>query len=340
MKTKTDAPTAEQWDKLYDIAIKLKALSPWEHRWDTDLFTLSLPGQEESLYVSVIGRNGECYGIGVYLGARGLLGFNRIIEANENDRWDDFMHYQNCLMFYCGNREELAPQEREIIKSLNLKFRGENNWIYFRAMEEGCYPWLFNAAQAQLMTEALQNFYMAFKYYISGEIIVNFDGGQTLLRFYSEEQKKWLNTAAPLSDIPVITENVTFTDELLLQRLKSSPKNTREMELDIRFLPVPVQDNPEQTPYFPRIIVLLDRKNKIILQQEMLEKEDKTEIAVAYALTNFFLEHGRPGKLFVRNEYIHFYVESLCSQLGIPTAYGKGMPAANTFIRELEKIYG
>lgn len=339
MVTKNNNPTAEQWKRLYDIAIKLKALAPWEHLWDTDLFTLMLPGQKEPLYVSVMGRNKECYGIGVYLGARGLWGLNRVMRAKENDRWDDSMYYQNCLTLYCGNRENTAPQERETIKSLNLKFRGQNDWIYFRAMKEGGYPWFFSAGQVQLMTEALENFYMEYKHFINGRVVVNFEEGQTLLRFHNSEKNEWVNTVMHLTDMPKITASVTFTDELLLQRLKSTPKNDRELEFDIRFLPEPVQDKPRHAPYFPRIIILLDRKSKMVLKHMIIEKETKTENAVADTLFNYFSENGRPAKLFVRNEYVHPYVESFCSQLGVPTVYGKGMPAANAFLRELEKLY-
>ncbi|OGO93620.1 MAG: hypothetical protein A2Y17_00745 [Clostridiales bacterium GWF2_38_85] len=77
-------------------------------------------------------RNGECYGIGVYPGYESIMGFYSLLNASENEPLSYTMNLQNCLMCYFGDRDELAPEEREIIKGLGLKFRGQNNWIYFR----------------------------------------------------------------------------------------------------------------------------------------------------------------------------------------------------------------
>ena len=96
--------------------------------------------KKEPVFLSAMGRNGECYGIGVYPGYRSIAGYYRLLESPDKAEQIDPLMFQNCLMCYYGNRDELAPQEREIIKALNLRFRGENNWIYFRSMEEGYTP--------------------------------------------------------------------------------------------------------------------------------------------------------------------------------------------------------
>jgi hypothetical protein len=335
MKKKNTAPSMEQWAKLYEVATTIKHVAPWNTMWDTDLVTIMLPGKNEPICISVMGRNGECYGIGVYPGYRSIAGFYRLLESSEEDLQMNPLSFQNCLMCYYGNRDELAPEEREIIKSLNLKFRGENNWIYFRSMEEGYYPWFINADQAELMIDALQNFAMAYTHLSSGKIKVDFENGETLLREYSPERKEWLNGSVPMPPIPEILGELVFKDELLLKRLQNKPNNNVSVEMDILYLPTPVQDKPDETPYFPRLLVLLDRKNGILLDQKLLDIKIKNEDAVTDALINYISKYGKPSKVFVRDRYFVRYVDSLCSQLGVSITFGKGMLGIDEFAEQM-----
>lgn len=199
-------------------------------------------------------------------------------------------------------------------------------------MEEGYYPWFINAGQADLLIEALQNFAMAYIHFSSGRVQVDFEGGETLIREYSPERKEWLNAAIPMPPVPLISVEQSFKDELLLQRLKNKAKNNNLLEMDILYLPVPVKDKSDERPYFPRVLVLLDQKNGIILDHKMLNVKMKNEEAATDMLIGYIKQHGRPGKLFVRDQYFLCYIESLCSPLNIPIAYG--VPAIDRFAEE------
>ena len=105
MKQKSGAPSLEQWGKLYEVASVIKRQQPWLKLWDTDLFTLILPGQQEPVFVSALGRNGECYGIGVYPGYHALLGLYRLMDASGDEGLSNPLAYQYCLMCYFGDRD-------------------------------------------------------------------------------------------------------------------------------------------------------------------------------------------------------------------------------------------
>ena len=340
MKKKNTAPTMEQWAKLYEIAIKIKALAPWDTVWDTDLITIMLPGQKEPVFISAMGRNGECYGIGVYLGYAGLLGFHRLLNSSEEESLTTPLAFQHCIMCYYGNRDELSPKEREVIKSLNLKFRGNNNWIYFRSMEEGYFPWNINEDQAELMIDALQNFVMAYMHIASGKIEVDFEADETLMREYSPKTKEWLNTVVPMPQVPVIRREVVFDDELLLKRLQKKPKSSLSVELDILYLPTPIQEKANEPPYFPRVLVLFDRQNEILLDQQLLNIEVTNENAAIESLIDYISEQGKPRKIFVRDEYFKHYVDSFCDQVGIPLTFDKGMPCIDSFAQQMIDFMG
>ena len=38
-----DKPTIEQWKELYDAAVNIRHITPWDYLWDIDLVVIKLP---------------------------------------------------------------------------------------------------------------------------------------------------------------------------------------------------------------------------------------------------------------------------------------------------------
>ena len=58
----------EQWKVLYEAATRIKELKPWEKFWDMDLIGICSGDEEDTVFYSILGRGGDCYGIAVYEG--------------------------------------------------------------------------------------------------------------------------------------------------------------------------------------------------------------------------------------------------------------------------------
>ena len=329
---KQSEPTLEQWKELYEVAKNIRKLAPWEYLWDTDLITLLLPGRKEPVYCSVMGRNRECYGIGVYPGYDSITRFYRITEADPDDPPFIAGFEQNCLMCFYGDRDDLSPKDREIIKSLDLRFRGKNEWIYFQAMEPGYYPWYINAIQAQLLIEALQNFAMACDHIRSGKITVNFDAGETLIRFYSPEKELWMNTAAKMPAIPAKQLNIRITDELMVARMSKKKQTKAELEMEVAYLPAPIQENKEERPYLPRLAVILDKSNGLVLDQHLFDKDENVTPVILDMLAGYIDKHGRPASINVRDDRAGLYIDDFCAKTGIEMITGDGVPAIDNML--------
>ena len=71
----TGMPSTDTWRKLYEAAIRVKTLAPWEWMTETHIFGVKNPEKEEIGFISIMGMAGEHYAISVYLGAEGLYGF-------------------------------------------------------------------------------------------------------------------------------------------------------------------------------------------------------------------------------------------------------------------------
>ena len=116
------AVNAELWGALFEAARALKDMAPWRWADAEDLVEIVLEKNPVTVFCSVMGGGGECYGITVLLGADGYQRFLGVLE--ESDGVADplyLMHEQNCLTLYWGDREEVPPDQKAIIKELGLR---------------------------------------------------------------------------------------------------------------------------------------------------------------------------------------------------------------------------
>ncbi len=65
-------PSLKEWRKLYEAAMRVKKIAPWDWMDETDIFGVQNPETDETGFVSVMGAGGEHFAIGVYLGCRGF----------------------------------------------------------------------------------------------------------------------------------------------------------------------------------------------------------------------------------------------------------------------------
>ena len=70
-------------------------------------------------YCSVMGRAGEHYALGVYLGDEGISGFCDLLKNADITPYHQALHFQNCIMCSFEDRVQLAKQDREQITRMN-----------------------------------------------------------------------------------------------------------------------------------------------------------------------------------------------------------------------------
>lgn len=95
---------------------------------------------------------------------------------------------QKSLSCNYGGREKSETQNHAIMKQLGLRFRGRNQWIYFRSMVLGQLPCFLDAEQVELLTSALQNLFMLCQHYMKGKLEVDFHAGETLTKWCDPER--------------------------------------------------------------------------------------------------------------------------------------------------------
>jgi hypothetical protein len=156
MSPKTNSPTLEQWARLYELMAKIKDLAPWEYMHEDDLFGIRFPETGQLGFVSVMGNLGEHLSIATYLGSKGFEGFWNMQRAGSNFSPDLLLQTPQ-IQASLEDREILTPEDRKIIKQLNLKYRGRQAWPQFRSFRPGCFPWYLEKKEAQTITTGVKN---------------------------------------------------------------------------------------------------------------------------------------------------------------------------------------
>jgi len=156
LKMKDKSPSINEWNDLYSAAIEFKKLKCWDFMWNSDIFGVQNPATGEIGYCCIMGRSGEHFALGVYLGSEGLDGLLRIRSGEKiiPDEPVELLN-QKCLMASFKNREDIKKRDYEIIRKFGLKFRGRNEWPLFRSYLPGHLPWYLNSGEAQFLTITL-----------------------------------------------------------------------------------------------------------------------------------------------------------------------------------------
>ncbi len=328
-------PSVEQWRLLYQAAIAIKKQKPWQLLWDDELIVLYLPDRQEPVFLSVLGKEETCYGIAVYPGYRAFQGCLLLREADEDE--PDFISsgYQNELVCYFGDREELLDDDMQVLRQLELGFRGKGQWVYFRCHKSGRMPWKLTADQATLLTQILQGLTGAFDDLKQGEVAPDFEKDQVLGRHFHSQTGVWQSRVEAAPPIPVISPRLIVTDQLFVARLKKARSNGGSLELDLPYLPLPYFSEKIGMPVLPQICLLMDRNGQELRDQYMLEEEDDPTMVIMGMLTEHIKNNGRPRKLFVRDSRMGFLLEDLCKKLSIELLSGMGMPAVDYFVESM-----
>ena len=82
------------------------------------------------------------------------------------------------------------------------------------------------------------------------------------------------------------------------------------------------------------MLVLFDRKDGILLEQKLIDKEISNDEVVIDTLADYITKYGRPSKLFVRDRYFLSYVDYFCYLLEVQVSCGRGL----IYIDEFEDL--
>ncbi|WP_125141091.1 DUF7309 domain-containing protein [Clostridium transplantifaecale] len=311
--------TLEEWARLYETATRIRELEPWELLWDMDIIGIQVGKEpENTVFYSILGKGGECYGIAAY---EGYEGFNSFLMLTMHEKMNLSIEYamfhQRNLTCYWGNRDELSAKQREIIKNLGYKYRGKNNWLYFQSYEPGYYPYNLDQAEVLRMTEHLEDLERAFTYYREAGVQVDFESGNMFSFIYSADRKTWHFGEKPLPFTGYNFGNLIITDEELLEELSNAPKGAFSLEADVRPLGAPVSDKKYNKPANPAMSILTEANTGMIISCDMNDLDEDAAVRLAESVIGFIFKAGAPKEIKVSNVVVEAALEQICEVCNI-----------------------
>ena len=337
-------PGIREWRTLYESAVRIKEISPWEWMTETDVFGVRSPESGELGFVSVMGLLGEHYAVSLYLGSEGIHGFLDLQEMGPFADPEALIQIPQIQASF-ENREELDKRDREVIKELGLKFRGRNAWPMFRSYRPSLFPWFLEARQVRFLSCALEQLADVAPRFREDSSLLEPSGGDSyLLRAPRQEggRRLWedASTGVPPLDAPPIEVEMEASKIEALGRL---PRGEVRLEVDFFMSPAPVQDEGDR-PYFPHMLLVVDAGSGMVLGSDLLAPHPSPEAMWGQVPENLaeqlFAVELAPEKVSVDSELLFELLEPLASEAGFDPELSPSLPGLELARENLLRTFG
>lgn len=331
-------------DKLYRLAFEYKKTKLWKSLWETELFAVKLSGSRIG-YISIMGSAGDHLALSLYIGAEGFSSFRRLAQKEAFQLPPLQMHglfiQQDCIQCSLETKGLLETEEYEEAKGYarrnGIKIAGKNAYPMFRKYLPNRIPWPLQSKQDQEdLCEALT-------------------AAIELSRLLKETKKAALGleplkdeTLEIIQEIPMLEcqdngyvikrtplpprqplklPEPAIRNDIALASLKKMPRaGIWECEI-IRF-PQPVQNEPDEIPFFPAFLLAAESSDGYLLQVPPVEDyEGHPEELLNQFVEALLQEEICPLKIKARDERTYAFAKFLCGKLKIALEIDENLPA-------------
>jgi hypothetical protein len=316
----TEKVGRDDWQRLYEAADDFKKSGCWEWMYDDDVFGVKDPKSGEIAYCCIMGNAGENFGIAAYLGEEGFRVLHELLSGAVDPYDSDYMYRQNSLLCTFDDRETLASEDLKLIKELGLKYRGRNQWPCFRHLSPGLYPWFLDAAQCRFLTHILRQALDVALRCKQDKSILDHKTPLTYLVRVPEtagDGMAWADRYLTEEITPEGYRSYSLNNDVVVKKISNTKTNkSLALEAGIFFMPAPVREKGR--PYYPRVCVLVDHAQGIVVSYEMFKDLKNEGYKCIEMLIGFILENGvRPAKILVAGDEAYYTFFDACRQFDI-----------------------
>ncbi len=317
-------------DKLYQLAFEYKKTKLWKTLWDTDIFAVALSDGQIG-YISVMGAGGDHCALGVYIGSDGLSSYLRVLTTDPRTlpplRLREHLLQQDCLQCAFENKSELSKEEHEETKGYarahGIRITGKKAYPQFKKYTPNRLPWHLQTEKeqeilCQVLDAAIELSKRLEKSSPDSLGLVRFDENTReipLLR-YQDEGYVIEKTELP-PETPLTVPSPTASNDVGIASLKKA-KKSGIWECEIIRFPQPIQNDPEEIPFFPITLLAVESSSGYMLQVPPIEDYEKDpEHLLNMFIEGFLKEKICPISIKTRDARTYAFAESLCKRLKI-----------------------
>ncbi|WML26246.1 plasmid pRiA4b ORF-3 family protein [Neobacillus sp. OS1-33] len=333
-----EGPTTNpNWHRLLEMADEFKGLKPWQWLGDGQFIAVEDPVTKEYVYCSIMGGAGLEFGLAAYIGEQGKRFLNGLLMQSSFD--EKYYIKQRSLILSFSNREELNNEDYQILKETGTSYRGKNQWPLFRSYQPGYYPWILDAEEVRLLSLVIEQVIEVSRIVKDDSKLLSAFDSHIVARVFDEKSNKWETVLLRDQENMIkVEESSLFINELELQELKNSLKYYNiPLEFDSEYMLAPIQDHRNERPYYPTLVLSVERKNGLIVYNEILKNGDTAE-----ANQNAFLElikqlNRIPKEVWVKEEMAQ-YIKPIAKKLQIKLLTVQTLPLLDHARKEMEMM--
>ena len=267
--TQTEAdPTAEHWLALHHAFRRYCEAKPWERLANEDVLAVNDPLGHFKGYCVALGDGGVAYGLGVYLGDRGLLNYLTTMTSEDEPVDVEMLERGLALTAILGDREELENEERKAMRDLGLRYRGRDGRFF--AAIPGHWPWYVNADEARFLTIALDNVRDVAERIGQGMLDLYAGRAPSEVLTQSLRDGVWRDEWELLRPSVLPVEDHQADTERLQSISRSTPVGSAVWEVTASYIPTGAQDGRGTRPYLPTLVMVVEGDSGLILTARML----------------------------------------------------------------------
>jgi hypothetical protein len=313
-----------EWGRLLASAIRIKQMAPWEWMNEADVFGVQDPETRDIGFISVMGALGQHTAVGVYLGAAAFAKFLSLQQAPPDilDEYPELLLEIPQLQASFEDREELEDWERQLLRNLNLKFRGRKAWPRFQSFRPGFMPWRLEPEEIKFLTLALEQLeQVAPRLQENRSFLWGEELGTLLIRaFHAREEKtgEWEDRYERIAIPPVAPVPLTW-DSRHIKILKRTASQGDTIELDLFMFPGRI-GKKGQRPEVGYVLLALHAQSEMVFGAEILGVTESIEQMLGripgWILSRLADNGLRPKEIHVQSARLFAVLQPAFKELG------------------------
>lgn len=329
-------------DELYNLAYEFKSAALWDFVWDNEIFAVKV-SSGEMVYCSVLGRNGECFALNMYVGEKGWNSYLRLqYEPASFAEQQEMMLSQECLQISFDEKINVHPTQFAQLskyataKKVSLKGMSCANFVKYRKRVQ---PWpVQEESDFKIMEECMRAALYITKRFESGKLAID--------KFFKNFKVPLYTPKGTTYTKRMVQAECKYHEKVVIPGIQEFPRIAKAKKkgtlfCDLVFLPMPIADGgTDKAPRYPLMLMVATEDGFMILNPPTLTYEENPEEIVTAFADSIWQKNSVPKKIVVRNERTYKLLFPFCEVHGITLSVDKVEHIDDAYMDMLQMMMG
>jgi len=258
----------KEWQRLYDLADRIKALAPWRWMNEHHLFGVQTASDREPVMMAFVTRSDSTHACIGYQGWAALRDAQILKRTDEKDGLSEVEIPHLELLF--TNRQGVDKTGEKWIRALGKRYRGRQDWPVFRSFAPGYWPWSFTRDNAVHFYEILRQALGVALRVEDNPLLLSQEEGSCLIRKANSKTNVWEDVWSPMPDLPSSELTVNLAVETI-KALQRSQKPGVRVEVNLALTQGRVQPVSDERPQSMYVLTVVDADTGLVYGVEVLQ---------------------------------------------------------------------